>query len=291
MDTPVGAAGGVPSSNDDKEDSSGDGVEHSANSSSTGTACAASAIVTMANCSYKYPYNYFELKEGTILNSENDLRQRWEYRKSRQESGSGLIDVVGFDREAMIDEMKVVRNSLRDFAQLKYMEYIRPLLKLNGFVRKDGQGCVLMDDVCSLVKNKTDVTMEKSDALFEIFHFKTNNWTSDTVDAWAQENRIWLEIPESVESLTRQRNNNFYRGCFGPIVKSARMISVKKIMRNMWNGLGWKLAISKNQSDDRTNIYTSKTWGGDRTHKYYIVEKGVASWESAVVEVCFMFVL
>ena len=252
---------GVETSVNDNGEDNVDGRDISTNSSSSGHASATGVVVTKANCLYKYPYDYFIVKDGNVPTEEAALRQRWEHRKKRQEAGAGLIDVVGFDMTEMIEEMKDLRKDLRKYTHLKYMEHIHPLLYKHGVVKECGQRCVLMEDVCEVVRKGNFVTMEKSDILFEIFHYKAQNWTSNTVDAWAQSNGIWIEIPEKVSEKIRQRNNNYYRGSFGPIVQSARMESLKKIMRNMWSGKGWKIAAAKNQKDESKAVYTERTWG------------------------------
>lgn len=170
--------------------------------------------------------------------------------------------------------MSELRQSLRVYAHLKYMEYIQPLLKEHGFVRpSDSQICVTMEDVCKMINETPGLSYDKSDQLFEIFHYKVSAWTSNVVDAWAEINEIVIKMPKRVASLQRQPNNDFYRGSFGPIVNSARMESVKKIMRNMYSGQGWKITIAKNQQAASNDLYTSKTWVKNRYQKYIIVEK------------------
>ena len=83
------------------------------------------------------------------------------------------------------------------------------------------------------------------------------------MDDWAEMNSIVIDLPIKVASLTRQRNNDSYRGSFGPIVTTARMQSVKKVMRNMFNGQGWKISIANNLLATNKDDYTCKAWGKD----------------------------
>ena len=142
-----------------------------------------------------------------------------------------------------------------------------------------------------MINEAPGLPSDQSDQLFEIFHYKVSAWTSNVVDAWAETNEIVIKMPKRVASLQRQPNNDFYRGSFGPIVNSARMESVKKIMRNMYSGQGWKITIAKNQQAASNDLYTSKTWVKNRYQKYYIVEKSFSDADEALGEVCFVFEL
>ena len=199
------------------------------NSSWLGNTGDSNGIVDLGKCRYEYPFNYFILSTGYVPKDADTLKKRWGYQKKRQEAGTAHIDEVSFNSAVMIQEMSELRQSLRVYAHLKYMEYIQPLLKEHGFVRPtDSQSCVTMDDVCRMIRDAPGLSYDKSDQLFEIFHYKVSAWTSNVVDAWAETNEIVIKMPKRVASLQRQPNNDFYRGSFGPIVNSARMESVKK---------------------------------------------------------------
>lgn len=230
-------------------------------------------MVKQGKCRYKYPLDYFDLTTGYVPKNLECLKVRWEYRKKRQDEGTTLMDMDSFDSLTLIDEMNALRNSLLKFAQLKYMDHIRPLLNEHGFVRpSDSQSCVTMNDVLVMIKECPNLNLGKSDILFEIFYHKGIEWSNKTVDNWALCNDIEIMPGKTVASMMRKPNASFFRGSFCTIVNSARMETLKRIMRNMWSGQGWKITIARNKAATNTAKYTPKVWSKDITQRYFIVE-------------------
>jgi hypothetical protein len=272
--------------NEEPEESCGNGGTDSSSSGNTGDT--PQTVDQSRNC-YIYPYDFYDVKTGNIPTEEEALRQRWGYRQIRQNGGNSNIDEVPFHAQTIVREMNNLRDSLRLFARLAYMEYIRPLLIKYGFERPaDGQHCVSLEDVVTMIKTAPTVRPNKSDELFEIFHYKSSDWTSNIVDAWARQNKIVIKFPNKVASMKRQPNKEFYRGGFGPIVNTSRMFWLKRIMLNMFKGLGWKIAISMNEKNSKTCDYTTKYWKDDKKQKYYVVEERDPGQEEPGLEVCFI---
>jgi hypothetical protein len=222
---------------------------------------------------YVYPYDFFVLTNGCVPKGEADLLRCWAYRKNRQNDGLSLMDVAPFDKDALVGEMTAIRQSLRDYAQHAYLDHIRPLLKDHDLVRPDdGQACVNMKDVCIMIKTAPAISLSKSDMLFEIFYYKTADWATMVVDDWATSNNYTIKLPERVVGKQRQPNAEYYRGSFGPIVNAARMQSVKKIMRNMWSGQGWKITLAIKDGSEQRGDYETQYWSKDPTQKYYNVK-------------------
>jgi hypothetical protein len=222
---------------------------------------------------YVYPYDFFVLTTGCVPKGEADLVRRWAYRKKRQNNGSSLMDVQPFDKDALVGEMAAIRQSLRDYAQHAYLDHIRPLLKDHDLVRpEDGQACVNMKDVCKMINTAPAISLSKSDMLFEIFYYKRADWATTVVDDWASTNNYTIRLPEKVVGKQRQPNTEYYRGSFGPIVNAARTQSVKKIMRNMWSGQGWKITLAIKDGSEQRGDYETQYWSKDPTQKYYNVQ-------------------
>jgi hypothetical protein len=276
------------SSNNDGE-TGGTGLAANTESSSSSNTGDEAGIANEGRCRYAYPYDYFILETGCVPKDMECLKARWRYRKKRQDENTTLMDTEIFNALTLTNEMDGLRESLRCFAKDRYLEHIRHLLKVHGFKREDdGQTCVTMKDMLSMIKDNPNLNTNKSDILFEIFHHKNNGWTSSTVDDWASSENIKITLPTTIVTKKRQPNITFFRGGFGPIVNTARMQSLKLIMRNMWKGQGWKIAVARSEAAaDNGDKYTAKFWSKDQKQKYYIVEK--TDIFDAVDEVSFVF--
>ena len=59
-----------------------------------------------------YPRNFFDRATGGLPKDEEAACCLWPYRKSRQNNGSGIADMVPGDGAALLNEMKNIRESL-----------------------------------------------------------------------------------------------------------------------------------------------------------------------------------
>ena len=59
-----------------------------------------------------YPRNFFDRTTGGLPKDEEEICCLWQYRKARQNNGSGIADMVPADGAAMLNEIKDIRESL-----------------------------------------------------------------------------------------------------------------------------------------------------------------------------------
>ena len=59
-----------------------------------------------------YPRNFFDQITGGLPKDEEAASCLWPYRKTRQNNGSGIADMVSADGAAMMNEMKNISESL-----------------------------------------------------------------------------------------------------------------------------------------------------------------------------------
>ena len=59
-----------------------------------------------------YPRNFFHQTAGSLLKDEAAACCLWCYRKARPMKDSGSVDIVPADGEAILNEMKAIRESL-----------------------------------------------------------------------------------------------------------------------------------------------------------------------------------
>jgi hypothetical protein len=281
-------------SSDNNEENTDVRTSSTASSSSGATA---GVVVNHGIFIYKLPVDYFDLKTGLVPKEPEHLKLRWPLRKKRQVAVGPLIDEESFDAEALKHEMESLRESLRDFTHHEYMEHVKKLLSENDFLRPDDQQrCSSLVDVCKMIANMPNLNLGKADILFEIFHYKHAAWTCNTVDGWAEKNKINIVLQKTETTKKRQPNKQYYRGAFNLIVNERRMQDVKRIMGNMWRGQSWKIAVAICNNNAPGVLYTNKTWEKDKTINYYIVEKedpGSPEPEdqSLVIEVCYCVAL
>ena len=73
------------------------------------------------------PKKYFDRITGGLPKDEGAASCLWPYRKARQNNGSGIANMVSADGEAMLNEMKDIRESLRSFIVDQFLADMRQM--------------------------------------------------------------------------------------------------------------------------------------------------------------------
>ena len=70
----------------------------------------------------RYPRNFFDRIKGGLPKDEEAASCLWPYRKTRQNNGSRIADMVSADGAAMLNKMKDIRENLRSFIMENFLE-------------------------------------------------------------------------------------------------------------------------------------------------------------------------
>ena len=78
-------------------------------------------VVTQRQAKYYVTQELFHRTTGSLLKDEEPACCLWSYRKARPNKDSGSADMVPADGEAMLNEMRAIRESLRSFIMDKFL--------------------------------------------------------------------------------------------------------------------------------------------------------------------------
>ena len=79
----------------------------------------------------RYTRTFFDRTTGGLPKDEVAACCLCPYRKARSENGSGIADMVTADGEAMLNEMKNMRKSLRSFIMDKFLLDMQQMARLS----------------------------------------------------------------------------------------------------------------------------------------------------------------
>ena len=220
----------------------------------------------------EYPRNFFHCKIGVGPKTAEQAARLWMYRKNRPRDG--LADTESEpDGEAMLLEIKEIRDSLRMFICSTYMDGIRSRAKdLNLMIPGQSSFPTSLLDFRTIL-NKLESTMESQILAFELvrlFH-KDRHWLSTAIDKWMLREKMFLtpiQKPKYVNGK-RTRSCPTDRGGFSAVGRSAKSQIVASLMVPMLRNAGWSVALTKGQG--KKNSYEHKVKYNEAQSFYVVV--------------------
>jgi hypothetical protein len=205
-----------------------------------------------------YPRYFFGESDGANPKNEVHAMTLWPYRKNRPPIGA--IDTEPPNGTLMLKEVKIIRQSLREFIVNACLDDLRRNAKTYNFViTKNNQPAIMEADfkaVLAVLEN----TAENQILVWNVFYktFRDRHWLTSHVDAWFDDNRmILMDLPAA-----EKKDKKFY----ATVARASRTDYIKGYMSRMFSKTGWCLA-SKNSVMSPKKEYAKVIVGGD---EYYV---------------------
>ena len=219
----------------------------------------------------EYPRDFFNHKTGAGPANAEEAKRLWMYRKGRRQDG--LADTEEPDGEAMLIEIKEIRDSLRSFITARFWEDIRIKAKdMDLRIRGKASNLVTNADFKHHL-----ITLENTEAnqkmVFELVHLfhKDRSWLSNAIDKWLDREGMYLsevQKPLIVDGKrTRKCAND--RGGFSSVARSAKSQVVSGLMVPMLKNAGWMISLTKGQ--EKHNNYERRVQYNTSSFFYVVV--------------------
>jgi hypothetical protein len=223
---------------------------------------------------FKFPANYFK-DDGSIPENEeseiHNLKAKWHFQRNVAKTSMGENDYASFDAKLVIEQMKVMKSSLKEFTKEKYWQTVKKEAEKHGMTHCN-QPITTNQDLCDALKNLTrdEVNEEKVYMVLYAWFRNSYRFEAETVDEWA---RKYNYVILKTSRLGRQRVKDpiLDRHGFGQIVKDARSDTIKTITRGMIRDAKWKVvATNKSKQSEKNEVYYERN-SISMKGKYYVV--------------------
>ena len=220
-----------------------------------------------------YPRNFFKHDSGAGPANAEQAKRLWMYRKNRRTDG--LADLEEPDGEAMLQEIKEIRESPRSFIVERYTEDIRDRAKeMTIMMPKVASYPVHLVDFRRIL-NSLESTPSNQRMVFELVHkfHKDRHWLADAIDRWFAREGMVL-APQQKEKFVngkRTRTCSTDRGGFSAVARSAKSAIVGSLMAPMLRNTGWSISLTKGQG--KNHDYEQKVKYNTSTFFYVVVCK------------------
>ena len=219
----------------------------------------------------EYPRNFFHQQTGAGPSTPEQAARFWMYRKSRRTDGLADTEEQP-DGEAMLQEIKDIRESLRTFILQSYQEGIQQRAKeMNITIPGKASHPVVIQDFRTIL-NGLESTKENQMMVYELVHqfHKDRHWLADAIDRWFDREGMALaplQKPKFVDGK-RTRICPTDRGGFSAVARSAKSQVVGGLMAPMLRNAGWSVSLTKGQSNK--NNYEHKV-RYNQSQSFYVV--------------------
>ena len=226
----------------------------------------------------EYPRNFFHQETGAGPNTPEEAKLLWMYRKNRRQDG--LADTEEANGEAMITEIKKIRESLRAHILETYNEGIgQRARELNILIPGKASHPVTTLDFRNIL-NELECTPDNQRLVFELVHqfHKDRHWLANAIDKWFLKEGMCLMPQQKAKFVNGKRTRlcPTDRGGFSAVARSAKSQVVAGLMVPMLRNAGWSVALTKGQS--KKNNYETKVRYNASTHFYVVNQKEKVSW-------------
>ena len=223
----------------------------------------------------EFPLDFFTLVGG-IPKEEGDLLTHWHLRLDRVKEGEEDREPVC--AKTLRRDMKMVKKSLKDYVQAKFLEGAREMAARFGIKREqDGQAITLEKDLIAEIC-KLDSTPSNHNLVYKVvleFHRK-GTWLASVIDEWFLVNNYIL-VQKGGDPERKPHKTN--KGGFSAIGRDAKKQSVANIMCPLQAKKGWSLATTKKEKDGCLGVakkYHGREIevGGEKLWYYVVVAAG-----------------
>ena len=222
-----------------------------------------------------YLRNFFDRVTGGLPKDEEAACYLWPYRKARQNNGSGFVDMVAPDGQAMLNEMKTIRESLQSFIRFEFLEDMRTMARHSEMkIESNGEFPVTPGDIKKILRSLINNTTNEI-KVYDVFHkfHRDRFWTANTIDKWFLREKMILEGEVRIQKQNGKCAKFFAtnRGGFSSVARTVKAQIVKSYMLYMLHNTGWCIATTNKKFKSTTTTYT-KIKISDCNDHYYMVK-------------------
>lgn len=223
---------------------------------------------------FVFPATYFH-DDGSI--PENDetelhlLKARWHFQKNVAKNCIGDNDYSNFDATLVIEQMKEMKSSLKEYAKTCVWAKVKREANLKGMSHCN-QRIICDKDLARALRSLTRNDRSEQMVFLVLYGWFRNsyNFETQTVDNWAQMNNYVIQIG-SRGGRRRIKDPVLDRHGFGQIVKDARSDTIKTITRGMARDAMWKVvATNKSKQSEKNEVYHERRCAEGNT-KFFVV--------------------
>ena len=225
-----------------------------------------------------YPRNFFNRNSGAGPANDEQAKRFWMYRKARRRDGLADTEEEP-DGNAMLQEIKQIRDSLREYIFECYMEGIRDRAKnMNILIKGQSSHPTTIADFRDLL-NEMESTLENQRKVIELVHLfhRDRHWLSSAIDKWMLREGMCLaplQKPKYVDGK-RTRSCPTDRGGFSAVARSAKSQIVGGFMAPMLRNAGWSVSLTKGQG--KKNSYEHRVKYNESLSYYVVVRTNKVS--------------
>lgn len=190
----------------------------------------------------EYPRDFFDLEYGALPSTPEAAALLWPYRKNRPRRG--LVETEAPDGQAMLDEMRIMRENLRKWIDDLYFEGVRSMaINENFLIATTQDKPVLIMDFKKILASLENTPANQQQVLkvFHQFH-RNRDWLATAIDAWFSSQNMCLMQHVILPNKKKYAAN---RGGFSVVARQAKAQAVGFFMHHMLNKSGWSLALTK----------------------------------------------
>ena len=224
---------------------------------------------------FVFPATYFH-DDGSI--PENDekelhlLKARWHFQKNVAKNCIGDNDYSNFDANHVIEQMREMKSSLKDYAKECVWNKVKREANHKG-MSHGNQRIVRDKDLIDALKRLTRNDRSEQMVFLVLYGWFRNsyNFETETVDDWAKVNNYVIQMG-SRGGRRRVKDPVLDRHGFGQIVKDARSDTIKTITRAMARDAMWKVvATNKSKQSEKNEVYHEKRCVVANTNFFVVV--------------------
>ena len=225
-----------------------------------------------------YPRNFFNRNSGVGPANAEQAKRFWMYRKARRRDGLADTEEEP-DGNAMLQEIKQIRDSLRQFIFDSYMDGMRERAKeMNILIKGQSSHPTTIADF-RLLLNDMQSTLENQRKVVELVHLfhRDRHWLSAAIDKWMLREGMCLaplQKPKYVDGK-RTRSCPTDRGGFSAVARSAKSQIVGGFMAPMLRNAGWSVSLTKGQG--KKNSYEHRVKYNESLSFYVVVRTNKVS--------------
>jgi len=223
---------------------------------------------------FVFPATYFHDDGGIPENVETEIhhiKARWHFQRNFAKNCIGDNDYSTFDADLVIEQMRSMKSSLKEYAKERYWTTVKREANHKG-MSLGNQHIVTNQDLCDALKRLTRDDRSEQMVYLVLYGWFRNsyNFETETVDEWAKKNNYVIQIG-SRGGRRRVKDPIMDRHGFGQIVKDARSDTIKTITRGMAREAMWKVvATNKSKQSEKNEVYHEKKCITRKT-KFYVV--------------------
>ena len=221
-----------------------------------------------------YPRNFLDRITGGLPKDEEAASCLWPYRKTRQNNGSVIADIVSADGAAMLHEMKHIRESLRSFIMEEFLVDMRQMARCSEMkIESNAEVLVTPADFKKILRWLINNPRNQG-KVYDVFHkfHRDSFWIANAIDKWFEREKMMLEGEVRIQKQNGKCAKFFAtdHGGFTSVARAAKAQLVKSYILHMLRNAGWCIATTYRKTETTKTVYTKIKLPECKDH-YYMV--------------------